>query len=318
MRILVFILILMNAYISKAQYPPSVGQEGSDAVFYDSSDIVNWAKHSTVYRGYTDIAQPITWVTNGNPNDAVGKADAIGVSLGDGGSTIVSFSPAISNEQGADFAVFENSFDGQFLELAFVEVSSDSIHWYRFDAVSLTQTDTQQSGFSNLEASKIYNLAGKYQAFYGTPFDLNELQGNSFLNIDSVSYIRVIDVIGSISPEYSSFDSQGHMVNDPYPTPFPTGGFDLDAIGVIHERPQSVENTGISQIRIFPNPCNENFNIYTSANSTLEIYDFSGNFIKSVEIQGYSKINLEDLTSGFYSLKIIQRDQSFFQKIIVK
>ena len=33
---------------------------------------------------------------------------------------------------------------------------------------------------------------------------------------------------------YASYDSQGNIINDPFPTPFETGGFDLDAIGVIH------------------------------------------------------------------------------------
>jgi hypothetical protein len=35
---------------------------------------------------------------------------------------------------------------------------------------------------------------------------------------------------------YASCDSQGHQINDPWPTPFPTGGFDLDAVGVIHQK----------------------------------------------------------------------------------
>ena len=36
--------------------------------------------------------------------------------------------------------------------------------------------------------------------------------------------------------DYSRCDSQGHQINDPWPTNFPTGGFDLDAVGVINEK----------------------------------------------------------------------------------
>jgi len=50
--------------------------------------------------------------------------------------------------------------------------------------------------------------------------------------------VRVVDVIGSILSAYATHDSVGHVVNDPWPTPFDTGGFDLDAIGVLHVIPE--------------------------------------------------------------------------------
>ena len=37
---------------------------------------------------------------------------------------------------------------------------------------------------------------------------------------------------------FSSCDFNGHQINDPWPTPFNTGGFDLDAVGVINARPR--------------------------------------------------------------------------------
>jgi len=47
--------------------------------------------------------------------------------------------------------------------------------------------------------------------------------------------VKVIDVIGTIDPQYASRDSFGNIVNDPYPTPFGSCGFDLDAVGVINQ-----------------------------------------------------------------------------------
>jgi hypothetical protein len=42
-------------------------------------------------------------------------------------------------------------------------------------------------------------------------------------------------VVGSINPEYATYDCQGNPVNDPWPTAFASGGMDLDAVGVIHD-----------------------------------------------------------------------------------
>jgi hypothetical protein len=44
-----------------------------------------------------------------------------------------------------------------------------------------------------------------------------------------------VDVVGSITPAYATYDSQGNMVNDPWPTPYSSSGFDLDAVGVINQ-----------------------------------------------------------------------------------
>jgi hypothetical protein len=52
--------------------------------------------------------------------------------------------------------------------------------------------------------------------------------------------VRIRDVVGSIKPEYATLDSKGNPINDPWPTTFPTGGFDLDAVGVIHEETGSL------------------------------------------------------------------------------
>jgi hypothetical protein len=77
-------------------------------------------------------------------------------------------------------------------------------------------------------------LAGKYRQGYGTPFDLEELAGTPGLNVNDVKYVRIIDVVGSIDDNYATYDSFGNKINDPWPTPFDSSGFDLEAVGVIH------------------------------------------------------------------------------------
>ena len=164
------------------------------------------------------------------------------VSLGDGGSITLGFNTPIANGPGSDFAVFENGFltgpSGSglaYLELAVVNVSSDGVHFFRFPDVSETQTSTQVGGFDSLDATNLHDLAGKYIAGYGTGFDLSELAGVSpYLNINDVTEVRITDVVGSIDPRYGTRDSLGNLINDPFPTPFASGGFDLNGVGVIH------------------------------------------------------------------------------------
>ena len=220
----------------------AVGTEGCDAIDGHSSSIVAWATGVSVVRGLDDIAVPDgPHVIYGSESDAVGPIDfttTTAVSLGDGGNATVTFAHAIRNGEGPDFAVFENSFNDYFLELGFVEVSTDGERFVRFPATSLTQTETQV--VSEVDPTFINNLAGKYRVGYGTPFDLEELRDSTGINIDSIVYVRIVDVVGSIDPQYATYDAYGHIVNDPYPTSDPTGnwrsgGFDLTGVAVMYE-----------------------------------------------------------------------------------
>ena len=94
----------------------------------------------------------------GHDSLALGKADEVNnvVSLGDGGVATLTFSDSIyiTNGLGNDFAVFENAFNNTFLELSFVEVSSDGENFFGFDSVSLTPTNKQVDGFGILGATQ--------------------------------------------------------------------------------------------------------------------------------------------------------------------
>src|SRR5690554_7902133 len=100
---------------------------------------------------------------------------------------ISSFATTSSIASGLDFAVFENGFSQSFLELAPVEVSSDGINYVRFTSHSLTQTDTTIGVFGALDATHLYNLAGKYKGGFGTPFDLEELKDSANLNVNKIT-----------------------------------------------------------------------------------------------------------------------------------
>lgn len=244
-KLLVVLLMAMMPGFALAQlapFAPAQDQPGTTAMHADSSAFVGWATGCVAEPGPMNISNPSAGVAGaGYPQEnAIGVPDGTyGVTcLGDGGYATLTFASPICNREGPDFAVFENGFKSGnlwFLEIAFVEVSSDGENFFRFPAVTCVQYETQLGGFATMDPAYIHNFAGKYGAFYGTPFDLDEVPDDPLLDKENITHVRVVDVVGSIDPEYATYDSQGHPVNDPWPTPFASSGFDLDAVGVIHD-----------------------------------------------------------------------------------
>lgn len=148
-----------------AQFPGPVGTLGTSAMHTDSSAFVAWGTQCKVIRGYQDISNTsLGYTTVGDSSMVIGKADGSIVSLGDAGIAIVTFSNPITNGTGNDFAVFENAFNDSFLELAFVEVSSDGINYFRFPPTCNLPTSPQFTNDATMDATKLNNLAGKYRA----------------------------------------------------------------------------------------------------------------------------------------------------------
>lgn len=275
---------------TQAQFAPQAGQTGSTALHKDSSIFVAWAKACVLNRGWQNIAD--TSLGRAQVGDETYVPEKAGngiVSLGDGGSAIITFTHPISNGAGADFAVFENGFIDQtlkpgtaFLELAFVEVSSDGINFFRFPAISNVDTATQVATFDGIDASQINNLAGKYIGNYGTPFDLDELSGISGLDIQKITHVKIIDVVGVINNAFASRDSRGVLVNDPWPTAFAQSGFDLDGVGVIHHNTLIglAENNHQNYLSAYPNPVNAGNSIRLTASfntqANLTVFDVAG------------------------------------------
>lgn len=317
-------LLLLGASLCKAQFPGPVGSINTTAIHKDSSAFVGWASKCTVIRGLQDISNFSLGLTDsGEDNFGTGKAgDNPVVSLGDGGSAICEFSEPIMNGPGADFAVFENAFNDAFLELAFVEVSSDGTNYFRFPAISHITNTTQIGPFDELgDATKLHNLAGKYRFFYGTPFDLEELNSMPGLNINAITHVKIIDVVGCIQTPHARFDSQSNVINDPYPTAFNNGGFDLDAIGVIHKASVGIrENSLQTNFHVYPNPASEWIKI--SCNIPVDSYkikDSNGTDImsNSGDKKNQVIIHLEELREGLYCIELTCDKIVYTKKLIV-
>jgi len=312
-------IFVLSCFGGMAQYAPAAGKIGSTAIYKDSSAIVSWATLCSVVRGWQNIADHSAGKTTAGTESAVsGKADNNTISLGDGGTAIVQFAQAITNGPGPDFAVFENSFDDYFLELAFVEVSSDGQNYFRFPAHSLTQTDSQVVTFGKLKCEKIHNLAGKYRVGYGTPFDLEELKNTPGLDIMHISHIKIIDVVGSIDTLYGSKDSAGNMINDPYPTIFPSGGFDLDAVAVLHSATSLNNAVGMLDLKMYPNPVSDILNIDIANQADMEIVSMQGKLLLKRHLQaGINSVEVSMLSKGVYLLRL-GSDKSFAVQPFIK
>jgi hypothetical protein len=305
-------LIILLPFLSFGQsFAPEPGQPGTTAIHKDSSIIQFWADSVSVIRGFLDVAQPgIGNATYGVESDATGPADGISVvSLGDRGKAVISFPYPISNGQGPDFAIFENGFIDHYMEFAFVEVSSDGINFYRFDAVSEIPTDIQLTNFSTSNCGYVNNLAGKYRAEYGTPFDLEELAGVSGLDVNNITHVKLIDVVGSVDPNWGSFDSQGNIINDPYPTEFESCGFDLDAIAVINSPYSSIDEIekGMS---VYPNPFDSKITVENA--DYVIIRDIKGKTVFAQSLLNTSIVETTDFTKGIYLVEVHYGD---YQKV---
>ena len=315
------IIALFSSTLLKSQFAGAVGTVNTSAIYKDSNVFVSWAKSCIIERGLKDIAlDSLGYADLGNDTNAIGNAGNAVVSLGDGGTAIAIFNPPISNLPGPDFAVFENSFSDFFLELAFVEVSSDGINFYRFPATSNVQTQQQIGPFDLLsEPDKLNNLAGKYRALFGTPFDLDELNGISNLNINAITHVKIIDVVGVISGPYANYDQHQHAVNDPYPTPFSSSGFDLDAIGVMHQQELGlIDNNDSHQLIIYPNPAEDEIFVFTKINKEIKeinLYSTTGCCLIKTD---QSKLDFSKFKSGLYIINVSFKSGLIITKKVFK
>lgn len=243
---------LLGAYDAPAiPYAPAAGLEGSTAIAHDNAGILAWASGVTEVQFGSDVADSDVWKDPAKALGPAGDSNPSVLVLGRGGSVTLAVVPAIQDGEGNDFAVFENGFSDTFLELAYVEVSTDGVHFVRFPNYSLTADPVGSWG--QVFPTFVSGFAGKYRAGYGTPFDLavlaeahaaartgeggfspqfrtQLLENYPFLDLHQIRYVRLVDIIG----DGSFKDCEGFSIYDPYPTLI-TAGFDLDALGVMKQ-----------------------------------------------------------------------------------
>lgn len=332
----IFALLLVGYFVyakpAAAQYAPQAGLPGSTAIAAESPLFMAWASGCTIHRGYVNIDSPALLLAGfGDSTDALGAADRSVVSLGDSGVAIVTFPAYVFNGDGPDFAVFENGFSNPgndtmaYLELAFVAVSSDGENFFTFPCRTFVNNDHQIRGAGDyMRASEFNNLAGKYKGGYGTPFDLEELAGITGLDINRVTHIRLTDAVGSLTSAHASKDSIGRIINDPFPTPYPTGGFDLDAVGVIHYPwAAGVANAAASSpFLLYPIPVGNALYIQSSTQDVplqVTLLSTTGVVLQVVtQSEPHFSINMNGLAVGLYYVQLIDKQGNRWVEKVIK
>lgn len=129
---------------------------------------------------------------------------------------------------------------------------------------------------------------------------------SSVVDVNAITHIRITDVVGNINPNYATYDSYGNAVNDPYPTAFPVGGFDLDAVAVLKEwLINSADNLEETTVQMYPNPVRNT--LYVSGAESVAIFNMQGQQI--LYVKNINNVDLSDFESGFYivQLKVLDR-----------
>lgn len=318
-KLIALFLLISSTFAIGQSYAPAPGLFGSTAIAKDSSCFVAWATGVQVTRGSIDISTPtMMFATFGQESYALGTAEGDGtsvVSLGDSGVAIVTFASPITNEVGPDFAIFENGFTDDYMEFAHVEVSSDGVNFVRFPSHSESPVVVQLDNFMFGDCRMVNNLAGKYRQGFGTPFDLEELTGNLVLDVNAITHVKLIDVIGSISAGIGTTDAFGNMINDPFPTPFESCGFDLDAVGVIHQLPLGLNEQTLS-FQLYPNPTNDLIHLVGEFFGEISFYSLEGKLLMKQELNGaQNTFSLKELNVASVILEVQTKETVFRERI---
>jgi hypothetical protein len=122
------------------------------------------------------------------------------------------------------------------------------------------------------------------------------------LDVNHITHVRIIDVVGSINPKYTSYDSQGNIINDPFPTPFPSSGLDFAGIGVIHQKITTSIKQKQNLVEVYPNPANNYIetNISSTEPYSINFYNIFGQNVLNVNVQNQEKIDISSLAPGNY------------------
>lgn len=326
MNKIILLLTLIPGFLKAQSFHPAPGNPNSIAIKKDSSCFVAWASGGTVTRGFLDISDTTVQINGsnkasfGNLNSALGPATGSitdVLSLGDSGIATLSFDQFIMDGSGYDFAIFENGFADNYIELGHVEVSSDGTHFFRFPSTTEIPLTTQSSNGSYTDCRMVDNLAGKYRVGYGTPFDLSALPNDPDLDKYAVKFVRVIDAIGAVSGNHVTSDQFGTSINDPFPTPFESGGFDLEAIGIINGT-LGLNDLQVLNIDAFPNPATDQIQITLAGEAHLKLYSQDGRLLLELSHLNSSIISLNEFGSGIYNLLVMQNGKQQNLKILKK
>lgn len=169
----------------------------------------------------------------------------------------------------------------------------------------------------------ICNQAGAFKSFLvkfdttSNNFVWSRQAGDTFrmspVNME-LSNSNEIVIGGTIIQGNINFD--GTIVNG-YPI---NGGFNDVFIAKFNNSTLSLGDNIFSNLNIFPNPTNGEVGFSGEFESIkkIEVYDYTGKTIMTIEENNINNINISHLPSGIYILKIIDKELNVYNKKLIK
>ncbi|THF48519.1 T9SS type A sorting domain-containing protein [Flavobacterium supellecticarium] len=101
------------------------------------------------------------------------------------------------------------------------------------------------------------------------------------------------------------------------------GGFIYyDDFSMVNNTPMGLTDHQIDGLKLYPNPASNNDNLYitstTGSDKTIEIYDILGKQVLNLKSENNNPIQLSNLNTGVYLLKITEEGKTATQKLIIK
>jgi hypothetical protein len=114
------------------------------------------------------------------------------------------------------------------------------------------------------------------------------------------------------------------VINDPFPTNFPTGGFDLDAVGVIHHLGTAnvISIANNISLSTYPNPVSDKlfFDVKGATEGlSVTITSVSGMTIyQNLSLSARNEVDMELYPAGMYYLVLRDANGSKWVEKIIK
>lgn len=168
---------------------------------------------------------------------------------------------------------------------------------------------------------KIYKLDANgniTNTYYPWKLNPNRVENRATQNNDNdIDNIEKIQIFNATSGSYRIVvNHKGNLTG---------GSQDFSLVGTFPLGNLSTQTFDKVNLKLYPNPATEQLFIEGADlellnNATVEIYSIDGKLAKRVNTNGYGRteINISDLTSGFYSVKLNSKSGSFTTKFIKK
>ena len=139
---------------------------------------------------------------------------------------------------------------------------------------------------------------------------------------DAVEQSYRIDVPAGSTTWIGSFQLRIRIVNtdaDNNGGNLDGGSIEVNRIQIVDPATLSVVDNDLQNTDIYPNPASGYFNVKSLKNTNVVIYNVVGKMVKSEEaLAGEYKIDISDLSTGIYLVKLTSEGKSVTKKLVIE